>query len=190
MAKKESVTTSIATARYAAFLRGINVGGKNIIKMEAVKLAFIELGFTNVKTVLASGNVLFDSSVNETLPLAKKIEKQLALLAGKEISVIVRSQAAITALVKLNPFAGIKVTPETRLYVTFLPAKSTSRLKLPHKVDNGSFVILSTTNTEVFSVLTVTTDYNSIDGMKILERAYGKKITTRNWNTIEKVAKG
>ncbi len=190
MAKKKSVTKSIATARYAAFLRGINVGGKNIIKMETVKQAFVELGFTNVKTVLASGNVLFDSSITDARTLATKIEKQLALLAGKEISVIVRPKAAITALVKLNPFAGIMVTPETRLYVTFLPAKSTSRLKLPHKVDNGNLVIVSATDTEVFSVLTVSADYNSTDGMKILEREYGKKITTRNWNTIEKVAKG
>ncbi len=50
-----------ATTRHVAFLRGINVGGKNIIRMEAVKQALAALGLLNVRTVLASGNVLFDS---------------------------------------------------------------------------------------------------------------------------------
>jgi uncharacterized protein (DUF1697 family) len=178
-----------AAARNVAFLRGINVGGKNILKMETVKQAFTELGFANVKTVLASGNVLFDSPIRAARNLTSTIETQLSSISGREIFVITRSQEYINELLKRNPFGKIKVTPQTRLYVTFLPNKSSSRLKLPHKVDRGNFVILSATDTEVFSVLTVTTDYNSTDGMKILEREYGKKITTRNWNTIEKVAK-
>jgi uncharacterized protein (DUF1697 family) len=63
--------------QYAAFLRGINVGGRKPVKMEDLRKAFAALGFQNVKTMLASGNVLFDTVVPRADALVKSIEEIL-----------------------------------------------------------------------------------------------------------------
>jgi uncharacterized protein (DUF1697 family) len=65
--------------RYAAFLRGINVGGNKMIKMQDVAKAFESLGFSNVKTLIQSGNVIFESAPTDDEKLIKKIEKNWKL---------------------------------------------------------------------------------------------------------------
>ena len=64
--------------RYIVLLRGINVGGNNIIKMTDLKTCFEEMGFTNVVTYIQSGNVLFDNQGNNQIQLTEQIEKALS----------------------------------------------------------------------------------------------------------------
>lgn len=119
-------------AKYVALLRGVNVGGVTV-KMDKLKKTLEELGFANVKTLLASGNVLFSApSVSESM-LVNKIEKKLAATFGREIGVLVRRVEQLQRLAESKPFAGIKVTPQTRLYVTFLSEKNKSSLKIPYE---------------------------------------------------------
>ena len=66
---------------------------------------------------------------------------------------------------------------------------TTSTLSLPHQSMDGSYRILSRTDREVFSVLTLTEGARSVDAMTILEKEYGKAVTTRNWNTLLKLPK-
>jgi uncharacterized protein (DUF1697 family) len=172
-------------SKYAAFLRGINVGGVTV-KMDKLKKAFEGLGFTDVKTLLASGNVLFATPSASESTLVKKIEKKLETAFGREIGVLVRKIDELQRLAAADPFAGIKVTPQTRLFVTFLAEKNKSSQKIPYETPDKNLRIIRANDREVCSVLTL---YRTVDLMSMLEKEYGRKITTRSWNTIEKVLK-
>ncbi len=173
-------------SQYVAFLRGINVGGKTI-KMDALRKALETAGYKNIKTVLASGNVFFESKETDQDNLRSEIEKIIKDTFGLDVRVIVRRAAEIQKLVKSEPFKGIKVTPKTRLYVTFLSQKPKSKLKLPHKSLNGDYIILKVNKGEVIGVLTLTPNSGTVDAMAVLEKEFGGDITTRNWNTILKI---
>jgi uncharacterized protein (DUF1697 family) len=173
--------------RYAALLRGINVGGNKKVPMEKLKKVLEQEGFKNVKTLLASGNVLFDAGKTSEATLEKKLEQILEAAFKFSIPVLIRTVDDLQKLKKSDPFKGIAVKPETRLYVTFLSEKPTSTLKVPYHSPDSDFTILRVTNTEVCSVLTVNDRTRSVDSMAILEKEFGKRVTTRNWNTIEKM---
>lgn len=174
---------------YAAFLRGINVGGHKPVPMETLKKAFESLRFKNVQTLLASGNVMFAAQSIGTDALEQMIEKKLKKMFGHEIGVLVRTIEEVQGLSESQPFKGIDVTPQTRLYVTFLSEKSKSNLKIPYASPDKSFRILHTSTREVCSVLTITPNGGTLDLMKVLEKEFGRSITTRNWNTIVRVLK-
>src|SRR5690349_12065303 len=105
---------------YVAFLRGINVGGNMIIGMEDLKKAFAALGFANIRTVLATGNVVFESPEKDRAALTRKIEQKLKTSFKSEISVIVRTMKGIQSLVASRPFKSRRMTPQTKLQVSFL----------------------------------------------------------------------
>src|SRR6266498_3170388 len=176
-------------AKYATFLRGINVGGNVLIKMDALKKSFAALGFKNVKTILASGNVLFESDESDENVLTAKIAEKLKSLMKRDVGVQVRSIEEIQKLADRNPFKKIKVTPETRLYITFLPEKPKSKLKIPYTSPEKDFRILEVTNREICSVVDLNLGRGTIEAMSILEKEFGKNITTRNWNTVAKILK-
>lgn len=174
--------------KFIAFLRGINVGGVNI-KMAKLKAAFEKIGFGNVRTLLASGNVLFDAPTASESELVEKIEQKLASAFGRYIHVLVRRVDELKRLAETKPYAGIEATKQTRLYVTFLPDGTESSLEIPYESPDKNFKILYASEREVCSVLTLSADSQTVDLMSILEKEYGKKVTTRNWNTVERTLK-
>ncbi len=89
--------------KYVALLRGINVGGNNIIKMEALRAEFVRLGFTNVTSYIQSGNVLFETEEKDQTILEKKIEKVLSKAFNYTATVLVRSQKDMVKTVKNFP---------------------------------------------------------------------------------------
>ncbi len=173
-------------AKYVALLRGINVGGKTI-KMDALRKALEAAGYENVSTVLASGNVVFESKEADRAKLRFQIEQIIKDTFGLNVHVIVRSAREIQKLVKSEPFKGIKVTPKTRLYVSFLSQAPKSKLKLPYRSLSGDYVILQVNKGEVIGVLTLTPNSGTVDAMAVLEKEFGANIATRNWNTILKL---
>lgn len=170
---------------FVALLRGINVGGK-IVKMDVLKKAFESAGFQNVRTLLASGNVVFESEQTDDNILQKILEEKLASVFGFEISLVLRPQDYIQEIVKSEPFKKIAVNPQTRLYVSFLAPKTKSQIVIPYESADKSFQIISMTHDELFSVLTV--GAKTTDAMTFLDKKFGKKITTRNWNTVLKIS--
>jgi len=180
--------SSSKLVKYVAFLRGINVGGHKLIKMAELKKAFESLGFEKVETLLASGNVLFDAPKTGTTTLTDRVEEGLKRAFGYQIGVLVRTIEEIQKLGMAKPFKKIKVTPQTRLYVTFLSEKPKSKLKIPYESPEGGFKILRVSDGEVCSVVTLSPGKKTTDLMKVLEKEFGKKITTRNWNTVIKTA--
>ena len=172
--------------RYIGLLRGINVGGNKKIKMADLRALMGELGFANIKTALASGNVAWDSDDDDMESMREAIMAGIKATFGFDVPLIVFPRQQVEEIVASAPFDGRNVTDDTRLYVTFLPAPVTTALDIPHQSMNGDFVILRVTDTDVCSVLTIT-HARSVDAMTILETEFGKTITTRNWNTVLKL---
>jgi uncharacterized protein (DUF1697 family) len=171
----------------AAFLRGINVGGHKSVPMNDLKKAFESLRFKNVRTLLASGNVIFETVPVSTTALQQKIEEKLEKYFGLNISVLIRTMDELQQLSELQPFKGITVTPKIQLYVTFFSEKTKSNLKIPYVSPDKSLKILQVSNNMVFSCVTLSPGSGTIKLMKILEKEFGQNVTTRNWNTIVRI---
>ncbi|MEL6308672.1 MAG: DUF1697 domain-containing protein [Chloroflexota bacterium] len=183
----------MSSSRYIALLRGINVGGHKKIKMADLRACLEVAEFTNVKTVLASGNVAFDRSnvlsQADKQALANQLSGIIEAQFGFPVPVIVVTQAQIQDLIANDPFADITVTDNTRLYVTFLPQPTPTPIDLPHQLDDGKYTILTCDDGMVTSVLELSKVHKTTDAMKVLETHFGKAITTRNWKTVLKIAK-
>ena len=173
---------------YIAFLRGINVGGNTLITMADLKRCFESLGFKNVKTVLASGNVVFEASKSDLASVTKKVEQKLESQFASAITVMLRTGEDIRALIDLAPFKKVKVTPQIRLHVSFLPHNVEHSLKVSQRLKGTPYEILRASYGELCSVVDVTLNQDTTDLMKVLEKEFGKKITTRTWNTVERIA--
>lgn len=152
--------------------------------MGELKKQFGKLGFKNVKTVLASGNVIFDGEAEKLQLIPDHLDKSF----GFKIPVITIPFDKIEEIIKYDPFGKIEVTPKTRLYVTFLATEQKSNLSIPFTTDDGSFSIIRQTGSFLFSVLDLEKT-STVDAMNILEKEFGKNITTRNYNTVQKIAK-
>ena len=173
--------------KFVALLRGINVGGHHKVPMAALRETLGNMGFQQVKTLLNTGNIWFEAGKEDEKGLAAKIAVQLENSFGFPIPVIIRRADNIKKIVEANPFSEVNRTPATRLYVSFLPHTPRSKLSIPYISPDGSFTIISTIEHTVFSVLDLDKS-KSVDAMKILEKEFGKNITTRNWNTVVKIA--
>lgn len=175
-------------ADYVALLRGINVGGNKKVSMGDLRQAFGSWGLQNAKTILNSGNVVFESPVADPAGLTRTIEDKIKSDFGLDVSVLLRSSREIQDLVDAAPFNGVEVTPQTRLYVTFLAEGPNSQLEVPYESPEKDFRILQVSGREVCSVLIVTPNRGTTKAMEILEKEFGKNVTTRNWNTVMKIA--
>jgi uncharacterized protein (DUF1697 family) len=178
----------MSKTRYIALLRGINVGGSKKVEMAVLRTLLASLGFENVKTVLASGNAAWDAEGDDIAGMRSAIEQGIEATFGFSVNVMVRPRKQVERLVASDPFGDVEVTKDTRLYVTFLPAPTKAQLEIPYHAPAQDFTILSVTDTAVCSVLTLSPTSRTVDSMSILEQVFGKDITTRNWNTVVKLA--
>jgi len=174
---------------YVAFLRGINIGGNNVIKMDVLRKALESSGFENVKTVLASGNVIFEAPPTGADKLAVKIAACLKDILHKEIGVAVRSMDDISKLADADPFKGIVPSTHSRFYVTFLSKKPKRKPAKSGNTAGDGFEIVHATSAEICIHLDLSGGTQSTDLMKYLDREFGRDVTTRNWNTIAKILK-
>lgn len=181
--------TSITMTSYVAFLRGINNIGHKTVKMAELQHVFEAIGFQNVKTIMASGNIVFDSVRPESAHLRSEIENVLENKLGYPVYVVLRLLDELRLLVLSNPFSQIKITPRTKFILTFLSEKPIHRLTLPYKSPERDFTILRITGGEIYSEVTLLPGIRPYRIIGFLEKEFGKKITTRNWNTILKIVK-
>ena len=177
------------TNQYFIFLRGINVGGHKKVPMAELKTCLEAAGFQEVKTVLNSGNVFITTPLSNTTEVETQLTQLLEVTFKFPIPVIARKTAVIKTLMENNSFAETTVTKDIRRYISFLKKPlSKPNLEIPYTSKDHSFKILRFTGGEVFSVLDVS-KVKTTDAMLILEKHFGKNITTRNWNTLEKMEK-
>ena len=115
--------------RHIAFLRGINVGGHRV-KMDQLRELFEELGFEDVATFIASGNVIFSASPRDVAALEGEIERHLARRLGYEVATFIRSPAELEAIAAFEPSGrGEGGQSASSLYVIFLPAPAVDDLR-------------------------------------------------------------
>ncbi|HET9135245.1 MAG TPA: DUF1697 domain-containing protein [Candidatus Kapabacteria bacterium] len=170
--------------KYVAFLRGINVGGHKLIKMDELTSIFSSFGLKNVKTLLQSGNVIFEVPTSSTL--VKKIESGLLKSLGYEVKVILRSIDEIEAMIALDPFKQYEASKDTKLYVTLLPEAPSAMPKLPYVSEKEGFEIIQIEGGEIYTV-THRLKSDTFGSLAYIEKTFGKYSTTRNWNTILKL---
>lgn len=173
---------------YIAFLRGINVGGHHKVPMADLRKEMATLGFENIKTILNSGNIIFDGEATDLDILEGKIAERLEAKFGFPIPTVLRSAETITDFLTNNPFEKFELTKETRFYVSFLRNAPVEHLELPWISDDGAFRVIEIREKTIFSMLDLTNS-KTPKAMGILEKFYGKDITTRNWNTLKRIEK-
>lgn len=173
--------------RYIAFLRGINVGGKNIIKMDSLKKSFESIGFKNVKTFIQSGNVLFDSNANNLNTLTMKIEKSLLKEYGSDIKVMLRTFDEVVNLVKKNPFEGIKPGKKIKLYVCFLSGKPKLHLMYPLVSEKDAVEVIRIEKCDAFIISRELKSGRFGFPNNFIEKEMEIFSTARNWNTVCKI---
>ncbi len=167
---------------FIALLRGTNVGG-NTLKMERLRALCSELGGTDVRTYVQSGNLVFAAS-GSAEQWAQRLEKRLAGESRLPISVIIRTAAELAAIRARNPFLKESGVDIARLAVTFLQQKPTNKaLAALRALDAGS---------ERFHVAGRGLYLHCPQGfgnskLYLLDKVLGQKTTVRNWNTIVKL---
>lgn len=172
--------------RYAAFLRGVNLG-KRTTRSADLKAAFEAMGYEGVRTLIASGNVLFEADKEDDAALAATIEKGLHHKFGFEVGVVLRSIDDLKAMVASEPFKSVPADADAKLYVMFLREPVGAHLRLPFGED-GDFDVLAATPTEIFAVAWHMPNGRYGEGLDALEKQFpkGTLMTMRNWNTILK----
>jgi uncharacterized protein (DUF1697 family) len=173
--------------KYAAFLRGIMPMNPNM-RNEKLRGVFESLGFNNVQTVIASGNVLFETGSTNAKALETAIEKALPEQLGFTSTTIIRSREQLQDLMNRNLFKGVPDTRSSRLNVTFLKNPPDIKLKFPFNAENKSYRLVGLYDCAICSVIDLTGD-KTPDMMLWLEKHFGKQITTRTWNTVGKILK-
>lgn len=168
--------------RYVAFLRGVSPLNA---KMPELKRCFESAGFTEVKTVLGSGNVVFDSNLKSIAELERKAETAMEKKLDRTFYTIVRSVDTLNQLIAADPFAKFKLPAEAKRIVTFLREPRKPAQKLPIALDDAQ--ILATDGREVFSAY-VPSPKGPVF-MALIEKTFGKDVTTRTWDTVKKCTK-
>ncbi|MEI8048705.1 MAG: DUF1697 domain-containing protein [Bacteroidota bacterium] len=174
--------------RYVTFLRGINVSGQKIIKMETLRAVLTGAGFAEVKTYIQSGNVLFDSPIHDSHLLIHTIENLIAESFGFRTDVILRKYSEIEAMVNSPFFSKIKLDEGTKYYITFLKEKYQEPLVLPLFSKNRDVEIIFQSGADMISVSTLFKGNYGFPN-SFIEKLTGIAATTRNPNSLEKILK-
>ena len=168
--------------RYVAFLRAINVGGR-VVKMDRLKREFEALGFSDVDTFIASGNVVFSSRAKDVAGLEKKIERRLKSALGYDVETFVRTCDEVGAVAKYSPFPADLSQGAYGVYVGFLadrvPASAGRDLKAL-ETPNHTFHV---NGREVYWLCREKLSETKMS-YAVIERALKTRSTFRGMNTI------
>jgi uncharacterized protein (DUF1697 family) len=172
--------------QYVALLRGINVGGKNLIKMADLKACFEALGFESVRTYIQSGNVLFSTPETDQSLLTGMIEAALSATFSYTSKVVVRSEAEMKAIVAGAPKDFGSAPAEYRYDVIFLkepltPAEAMQSVTTKEGVDQA----FSGQGVLYFSRLISRATQSRLT--RIIGLPVYQSMTIRNWNTTTKL---
>ena len=173
---------------HVAFLRAINVAGHATIKMTDLNRAFVSAGCENVRTVIQSGNVLFDCD-SPLRASIDKVRRNLTKLAGTQVQMMVRTQQDLEAIIKASPFQEYETRHELKCYVAFLASDPIKQPTLPVLSEKEALEIFKVAGREVF-VLSRQKENSRMYGFPngVVESEFGVPATTRNWSTIRKIA--
>ena len=166
-------------ARYIAFLRAINVGGR-IVKMERLRALFEEMAFQNVETFIASGQVIFDARSGTPAKLEAKIEKHLRAALGYDVATFIRTPA------QLRKVAERARDEDGALYVCFTRAEPGKAALEQLASYNNSVDTFEVHGSEVYWYCRKKLSETKFTGA-LLEKILGMPATARNVNTVHRL---
>lgn len=170
--------------RYVAFLRAINVGGR-VVKMDVLRRAFESLGFKNVETFIASGNVIFDSRSTNVRAIEKKIEAHLQKALGYRVTTFIRSPSEIAAIAQHEPFDG-RVIAGASIYIGLLTSEPTAEARTRLDALQAADEAFHVHGRELYWQRAPSMKMISFSGA-VLEKLLGPA-TMRNVNTLKRLA--
>jgi len=171
---------------YISLLRGINVGGSKRLPMGTLRGIYVAMGFTNIRTYLQSGNVVFESQEDDRSRLVSQIESHIEQTCGFHVEVFIRQAHDMLGILSNNPFLNNRNEDTSKLYVSFLyqpPVEAAwSRLTVPPNTTDefaiGEMAIyLFLPN--FYGKARLTSDF--------FEKRLGVATTARNWNTVNAI---
>lgn len=173
---------------YISFLRGINVSGHNMIKMDALKKMFSELTFFNVQTYIQSGNIIFQSEPTNTDKICKIIKVAIEKTFGFNVPVITVTKTELETIINSNPFLKNKLHDPAFFHITFLSAITT--------VENREQLTAFNFKNDKYEIVNNVIYLYCPDGYsksKLTNQFFENKLkvtaTTRNWKTTNELLK-
>ena len=173
--------------RYVALLRGIGPTNPNM-RSDKLRGVIEELGFSDVQTVISTGNVVFDGDSGDVGELEARIEAAWPEKLGFTSTTIVRTADQIRDLVARDPFADRDETPDTSWQVTLLKHEPHDALEVPFTSEGGEFTVVAFDDRSICTVVDMTRS-RTPDLMRWMEKAFGKEITTRTWKTVHRIVR-
>ena len=172
-------------AQYVAFLRAINVGGRTV-KMTKLREIFESLGFTDVETFIASGNVIFKTRSSNAVALEKKVEQALEKSLGFDVATLIRSTTELATIVGFDAFPG-PGAPAPTLYVGLLKSAPDDATRARVRALATATDDFRVEGRELYWVCH-TRLMQSIASGALLEKTVGMRATFRNVTTLRKLA--
>ena len=169
---------------HVAFLRG--VGGPKPAPGDALRACFAAAGFDRITPVIATGNVVFGTGRKRTPPDPAAISAMLEAHFGYALPAILRTGEAVARMVARDPFDGLDTARLTR-FVAMVGDEAAPLAALADPPADAGWGVVGRDRRDIFFV----TDRAAVktpDVMRVIERAFRKDVTTRNWSTMEKVA--
>ncbi len=174
--------------KYISLLRGINVSGKNSIKMEALKTMCTNIGFTNVQTYIQSGNIVFEYKKEKTEILSKLIAQNILATFGHSVPVLTLAKKDFTTIIENNQFNKDVKKDKNFLHVTILNEK-------PLQENFNKIIAANYLPDEILLLEKAIYLYcpNGYGNTKLhnsfLENKLKATATTRNWKTMQTLAR-
>jgi uncharacterized protein (DUF1697 family) len=171
-----------AMTRYAALLRGVSPMNA---KMPELVRAFEAAGFSDVKTILSSGNVNFSSRASKIEKLQARAEAGMQEALGRSFLTLVRELSELEALLASDPYASFKLPAKSKRVVTFMRKPPATEPKLPVSLGQARIFCMK-------DGAALGSYVPEIEGplfMKLIEKTFGKDVSTRTWETVTKIVK-
>ena len=171
-----------------ALLRAINVGGTGKVKMADLRAMLVAEGYTNVETVVQTGNVIFDRPKLDGAALEAKLEQTTSTRLGITPDYLVRTPAEWKALIAANPFAAFAVDTPSFMVVAFAKvAPDAAGIAALEAATEGLPETLTVIGREIFITYPNGQGRSKLDLTKVERRHPAVRATARNWNTVLKI---
>jgi uncharacterized protein (DUF1697 family) len=171
--------------RYAALLRGINVGGNKKIAMAELRVVLSGLGYADVTTYLQSGNAVFTAPEQPAQSLAHTIEDAVADRFAMTVSVVIRTAAELAGVLGRNPLSGEPENP-SRFFVAFLSGAPDAERTSEIEAQSFGADRIWVRGSEAFLWCPAGAADTTLTN-NFIEKRLGVRATSRNWNTVNKL---
>lgn len=172
--------------RYIAFLRAINISGHNL-QMELLRQLFQDLGYAKVETFIASGNVIFETPIEDTLGLEQTIRTKLRDGLGYDVAVFIRTDQEVAAIAAYQPFSQAKMDAAVAFNVAFLSVSPDEQSNLKLMALISSIDDFHIYKREIYWICRKKQSESRFSNA-VLEKTIGMQTSLRGINTIKKLS--